>query len=98
MSQLERLPVELLEKVYLFALNINLPMASPIIGGKLSSDLIYHKSVMAAFGPTWAHWPDLEPWVNIRPYTDLLFPRRTDIDELTSVFQVRNSDGQFFMC
>ena len=56
MSQLEKLPAELLEQVYLHAMNINLPRASPIIGAKLSSDSIYHKTVMAAFSPTWNYW------------------------------------------
>jgi hypothetical protein len=60
MSQLERLPTELLEKVYLFAMNINLPRASPIIGGKLSSEIIYLKTIAAAFNYTWQFWGDVE--------------------------------------
>jgi len=34
MSALEKLPTELLEKVFLFAMNIGLALASPVIGGK----------------------------------------------------------------
>ncbi|EPE26673.1 hypothetical protein GLAREA_02586 [Glarea lozoyensis ATCC 20868] len=90
MSLLERLPTELLETVYLYALNINLPRASPIISGKLSSELIYHKTVIAAFGPTWEYWKQFEQEFDIhgcrRAFLDpdnsyLLFgPPKYDVD------------------
>ncbi|KUJ23528.1 uncharacterized protein LY89DRAFT_635836 [Mollisia scopiformis] len=54
MSDLEKLPTEILEVIFLFCLNINLPNASPVIAGKLSSPIIYNKTLLAAFGPTWA--------------------------------------------
>ncbi|KAG9236068.1 hypothetical protein BJ875DRAFT_457351 [Amylocarpus encephaloides] len=53
MSRLEKLPTEVLELVYLYAMNIDLPRSSPIIGGKLSSESVYHQTILAAFGPTW---------------------------------------------
>lgn len=53
MSLLEKLPTELLERVYLYAMDINLPRSSPIIAGKLSREMIYIKTVLAAFDPTW---------------------------------------------
>lgn len=53
MSVLEKLPIELLEKVFLHCLNLDLPRSSPIIAGKLSSPMVFVQTVMAAFGPTW---------------------------------------------
>jgi hypothetical protein len=53
MSDLERLPVELLEKIFLFCMNLDLPRSSPVIGGKLSSEIIYSHTLINAFGPTW---------------------------------------------
>jgi hypothetical protein len=56
MSNLEKLPTELLGTVFLYCLNVNLPRSSPVIGGKLSSALVYSKALLAAFGPTWMEW------------------------------------------
>lgn len=53
MSQLERLPTELLEDVFFYCLNISLPRSSPVIAGKLSSSSVYTKIVDVAFHPTW---------------------------------------------
>lgn len=53
MSHLEKLPTELLEDVFSYALNISLPKSSPVIGGKLSNKMIYSRAVNAAFSPTW---------------------------------------------
>ena len=53
MSSLERLPVELLEKIFLFCMNLDLPRSSPVVGGKLSSEIIYSQTLINAFGPTW---------------------------------------------
>ena len=50
MSRLEKLPTELLEKVFLYCFNLDLPRASPVIGGKLSSDHIYMRTMIKAFG------------------------------------------------
>lgn len=53
MSFLERLPVELLDTVFLYCLNLELPRSSPILAGKLSSQNIYLRLTLIAFGPTW---------------------------------------------
>ncbi|PBP19264.1 actin cortical patch protein [Diplocarpon rosae] len=53
MSLLERLPTELLERVFQFCLNLDLPKASPIIAAKLSSQTICDWTVMRVFGPSW---------------------------------------------
>ncbi|KAB8294966.1 hypothetical protein EYC80_006919 [Monilinia laxa] len=66
MSQLEKLPTELLETIFLYCLNLSLPACSPVIGGKLSSEPVYSKTIIAAFDPIWDEWygkiinPDLE--------------------------------------
>ena len=56
MSLLEKLPTELLERVFLYCLNLELPKSSPVISGKLSSQKMYNETIMAAFGPTWERW------------------------------------------
>jgi hypothetical protein len=53
MSNLEKLPTELLVTIFLCSMNMDLPRASPVIGGKLSSEAVYARTVIAAFGPTW---------------------------------------------
>jgi hypothetical protein len=53
MANLEKLPVELLEKVYLSCLSVDLPRSSPVIAGKLNSETVYIRTIVAAFGPTW---------------------------------------------
>ncbi|CAL3964067.1 unnamed protein product [Diplocarpon coronariae] len=54
MSPLEKLPTELLERVFQFCLNLDLPKASPIVAAKLSSQTICGWTVMRIFGPSWA--------------------------------------------
>jgi hypothetical protein len=54
MSMLERLPTELLERVFLFSMNLDLPRTSPILAGKLSSDYVYTRTVMNAFDSVWS--------------------------------------------
>ncbi|KAI9056147.1 hypothetical protein LZ554_001075 [Drepanopeziza brunnea f. sp. 'monogermtubi'] len=56
MSLLEKLPTELLERVFRFCLNLELPRSSPIIGAKLSSSTILNWTVLASFGPRWEKW------------------------------------------
>lgn len=56
MSPLERLPTELLQQIFLYCLNLHLPRSSPVIAGKLSSTSMYHRAIIAAFGPTWSAW------------------------------------------
>ncbi|KAH6724978.1 hypothetical protein BKA61DRAFT_41039 [Leptodontidium sp. MPI-SDFR-AT-0119] len=53
MSLLEKLPTELLERVFQFCLNLDLPKASPVISGKLSSSTVFNWTVMRIFGPSW---------------------------------------------
>ncbi|KAI9730145.1 MAG: magnesium ion transporter [Claussenomyces sp. TS43310] len=53
MSLLEKLPTEILERVFLFCLNFDMPRASPVLCGKLSSQHVYVEAVMAALDPTW---------------------------------------------
>jgi hypothetical protein len=53
MSNLEKLPTELLEKVFLYCMNFDLPRSSPILGGKLSSETMYTQTIIHAFGPHW---------------------------------------------
>ena len=55
MTSLERLPTELLEKIFLVSLNFNLPRSSPIIGIKLSNQYIYTTTTVAIFEPTWIY-------------------------------------------
>ncbi|CAD6444481.1 4ca8363a-49ab-4da6-9c08-6ed9979d6367 [Sclerotinia trifoliorum] len=56
MSQLEKLPTELLEAIFFYCLNLNFPVCSPIIGGKLSGESVYSKTIIAAFDPIWDGW------------------------------------------
>ncbi|QSZ36590.1 hypothetical protein DSL72_006470 [Monilinia vaccinii-corymbosi] len=56
MSQLEKLPTELLETIFLYCLNLSLPACSPVIGGKLSSEIVYSKTIIAAFDLIWDGW------------------------------------------
>lgn len=66
MSQLEKLPIEILENIFLYCLNLSLPACSPVIGSKLSSDAVYRKTIIATFDSVWDEWygrmidPDLE--------------------------------------
>lgn len=53
MSHLEKVPTELLVEIFLYSMNMDLPRSSPVIGAKLSSELIYTRTVIAAFGSTW---------------------------------------------
>lgn len=49
LSIIEALPVELIEKIFLYSLEVNLPCASPIIAGTLSSERIYRILILLAF-------------------------------------------------
>ncbi|PVH84895.1 hypothetical protein DL98DRAFT_60773 [Cadophora sp. DSE1049] len=53
MSLLEKLPTELLERVFQFCLNLDLPKASPVVAGKLSSVTVFNWTVMRVFGASW---------------------------------------------
>ena len=59
MSSLGRLPTELLEKIFLYSLNMELPRSSPVLGGKLSSAAVYKELIAEAFVPTWSGAPEV---------------------------------------
>ena len=49
LSILESLPVELIEKIFLYSLNVNLPRASVALTSALSSERIYRALILLAF-------------------------------------------------
>lgn len=49
-SRIEQLPTEILEEIFLCALNISLPRCSPILGAKLASEHMYRSFGLAIFG------------------------------------------------
>ncbi|KAK1149811.1 hypothetical protein N8T08_003362 [Aspergillus melleus] len=48
-SRLEALPVELIEKIFLYSLNANLPRSSPSLASAVSSERIYRALILLAF-------------------------------------------------
>lgn len=59
MASLEKLPIEILIPIFLFSMNLDLPRASPIIAGKLSSRLTIFEAITNAFSPTWEYYYEL---------------------------------------
>lgn len=59
MAKLEKLPTEILTSIFLFSMNLDLPRASPIMAGKLSSGLTVLEAVTNAFSPTWEYYYEL---------------------------------------
>lgn len=53
LSFLESLPTEILQTIFLYCLNLDLPRASPLLGAKLSNEHIYLQSVLLVFSPSW---------------------------------------------
>ena len=53
MSHLEKLPTELLVEIFFYSMNLDLPRASPVIGRKLTSEIVFTRVVIEVFGPTW---------------------------------------------
>ncbi|OJJ43862.1 hypothetical protein ASPZODRAFT_145800 [Penicilliopsis zonata CBS 506.65] len=49
LSQFERLPLELIERIFLYAVNVNLARASPMLQAVLSSERIYRVLILLAF-------------------------------------------------
>ncbi|KAE8383195.1 hypothetical protein BDV26DRAFT_251879 [Aspergillus bertholletiae] len=49
LSRLETLPVELIEKIFLHSLNVNLPRASSSLAATVSSERIYRALILLAF-------------------------------------------------
>lgn len=57
LSTLERLPVELLEKIFLSAHNVAFPRASPVLAAAVSTERVYRGLILLAF------WSDQAPAV-----------------------------------
>lgn len=53
-SRLERLPVELIEKIFLYALNVNFARCSPLLAAAVSSERVYRVLILLAY---WRDWP-----------------------------------------
>ncbi|KAL2217041.1 hypothetical protein M432DRAFT_620145 [Thermoascus aurantiacus ATCC 26904] len=49
LSRLECLPVELIEKIFLYSLEVNLPRASPVLAAALSRERIYRVFILLSF-------------------------------------------------
>lgn len=49
LSRLETLPVELMEKIFLYCLEVNLPRASPYVATSLTSERIYRLLILLSF-------------------------------------------------
>ena len=52
-STLENLPTEVLQNIFLHSMNYNLPRASPVLAGRLSSDYIYMQTITNVLGQHW---------------------------------------------
>jgi hypothetical protein len=68
LSMLETLPVEVIEQIFLYSLNLNLPRASPVLAAAVSREQIYRILIILAF------WDD--PPTNLRsePINRILRP------------------------
>jgi hypothetical protein len=53
---LEKLPLEVLERIFVFSENVEFLKCSRKIGGMLSNHSSLVEFVAAAFGPTWDNW------------------------------------------
>ncbi|KAJ5438983.1 uncharacterized protein N7458_009981 [Penicillium daleae] len=49
LSMLEALPVEVIEQIFLYSLNLNLPRASPVLAAAISREQIYRILIILAF-------------------------------------------------
>ncbi|CCU74413.1 hypothetical protein BGHDH14_bghG000309000001001 [Blumeria hordei DH14] len=52
-SALEKLPTEIVEKIFKLCLNLDLPRSSPVIGAKLANWNIYKSLILSGFEVTW---------------------------------------------
>lgn len=96
MSCLEKLPVELLTRVFLFSLNFELPRSSPIIGGKLSSDHVYVRTIIAAFHNSW--FCDYAKIMNVEvPNCSPVSPRKLD-SHVLQVCNFSNPEISILIC
>jgi hypothetical protein len=66
MSFLEKLPTELLFQVFLHCMNLELARASPVMAGKLSSEIVYLHTILSAFSPTWDRWHGREKFTGLK--------------------------------
>ncbi|KAI0384452.1 hypothetical protein F5Y04DRAFT_229920 [Hypomontagnella monticulosa] len=55
-SILEKMPLEILEKIFWLSGNLNLPLSSPLIGRVLSGESTLCATLLRAFEPTWSYW------------------------------------------
>lgn len=62
LSTFESLPVELLEKIFFYSLNVNLPRSSPYLANVFSNERVYRLLILLAF------------WDNDFPYDDTYSP------------------------
>lgn len=49
LTHIESLPVELIQKIFLLSLNVNLPRASPYLAAALSNEGVYKVLILLAF-------------------------------------------------
>ncbi|KAI1111853.1 hypothetical protein F5Y14DRAFT_288181 [Nemania sp. NC0429] len=62
-SNIEKsMPLEVLERIFWFSENVNLPRASPRLGRLLSGASTLRETFLAAFGPTWDVWFGCIDW------------------------------------
>lgn len=52
-STLENLPTEVLQNIFLQSMNYNLPRASPVLAGCLSSNFIHIQTITNVLGQHW---------------------------------------------
>ncbi|KAI1642853.1 uncharacterized protein F4817DRAFT_351850 [Daldinia loculata] len=55
-SYLEKIPLEILERILWYSENVNLPRSSPLIGRLLSGRSTLRETFIVAFQPTWDSW------------------------------------------
>lgn len=60
LSILESLPVELVEKIFLYSLNVNLPRASPVLRAAVSREPVYRVLIILALWKDTTDWPAYE--------------------------------------
>lgn len=72
LSRIETLPVELIEKIFLYSLNVNLPRASPHLAAAVSNEQVYRLLILLAFWDNDSdnHW-NRGPGVFIKQYKDV---------------------------
>ncbi|KAG6239194.1 hypothetical protein E4U23_007856 [Claviceps purpurea] len=73
---LQDLPVELLESIFLYSMNLALPRSSPLLGAKLSAKVTLSRVFMATFHDNW-EW-------SFREYEGGIYPdwEERDVEEL----------------